>query len=312
MPQPLTIFLTAVVTLAVTVISGVVLDFIRNARPTVSYSIKDAIPIDLGDHKRVGAYMVSLVNTSRRVVKDLVCHIEAGEAKLRNGGVEASQGFEMDIQESDTCLAISIPYLKKNERFEITVIAEGVYIPKTPAVAVRSPNDITVVTGDRVSPSLPLRFAFAGLVAACVGILASLLAQQRLSPMSQRDVLTFAASVTGLPKLAEAYATSTGDLSYYSQGDLAYALAAATSDRSEIEKYRRLLAVTLEENEEIWTTSRANLYYSMGKIDLLQGNKDKAAQDFREALRLDKSLTVKKSRLDEPAVRNFLASNAID
>jgi hypothetical protein len=210
MPQPLTILLTAIVTLLVTVFSGVALDFIRNARPTVAYTVKDAIPIDLGNNKCVGAYVVFLVNKSRRVVKALTCHIEAGSAKLRNGGVKADQGVELDILESETSLSIAIPYLKRNEGVEITVVAEGWYIPKSPAVAVRSPNDVTIIAEERASrPRLAARFAFAGLVAATVGVFATVLVEARLS-LSQKDVLTFAASVAGLPKLAEAYATSSG------------------------------------------------------------------------------------------------------
>jgi hypothetical protein len=96
MPQPWTIFLTALATLVVTVVSGLLLDFVRNARPTIRYYVRGAVPIDLGDGKHVGAYVLFIENKSKRVVKELTCHVEAGEAKLRNGGIASSPGLQMD------------------------------------------------------------------------------------------------------------------------------------------------------------------------------------------------------------------------
>lgn len=311
MLQPWTILLTAAVTLLVTVLSGLLLDFLRNARPTISYSVTEAVDIDLGDHRHVGAYVVSIVNTSKPVVKDITCHVEAGPARLRNGGVAAPPGLQMDIQESDTRLSVSVPYLKTGERLEMTVVAEGLSIPAKAEVAIRSPHDIRIVTGGSVpQSSLSLRFATAGIVAAGVGVLVSVIAGGLIAH-DQKDILTFAASVSGLPRLAELYATASKDLTYYSQGDVAYALAAAASDRSEIQKYRRLLSVTLDAPTGMLAVSRANLYYSMGKIDLLLGDKDRAVRDFRQAINHDKSTITEKSN-QEPLVHEFLVSNALN
>ncbi len=155
-----------------TVLSGLLLDFLRNARPTISYSVKGAVDIDLGDHRHVGAYVVSVLNKSKRVVKELTCHVEAGRAKLRNGGVAASPGLQMDIQESDTCLSVSIPYLKTDERLEMTIVAEGFYIPTMPEVAIRSPHDIRIVAEGsirRVPPTGTVAPSASGLTLSLCG-----------------------------------------------------------------------------------------------------------------------------------------------
>jgi hypothetical protein len=313
MPQPLTIALTAFATLVVTVLGGLFLDFIRNARPTISCGVKDAVPIDLDGRKSIGAYVVSLENTSSPIVKEFTCHIKAPAAKLRNGGVGAPQGLEISVQETEAALSVSVPYLKRGEKLEITVIAEGLYVPPTPVVAIRSPFEVKVVRRSSESaPSYQTRFVLAGLVAALAGFLVPLVLERPMNFSSQKDVLTFAASVSGLPRLAEEYALASADIRYYNQGDMASALASSTSDRAEIEKYRRLLAVTLEMAAAgMESTSRANLSYSMGKIDLLLGNKERAVRDFREAVNRDKSLTTEKSQRDD-LVRQFLISNALN
>jgi hypothetical protein len=93
MTQPLTILVTVLATLVVTILSGILLDFIRNARPAISYSVKEAVAIDLGDHKRIGAYVVSMLNTSRRVIKELTCHIEAGGANFATVALKPLRGL---------------------------------------------------------------------------------------------------------------------------------------------------------------------------------------------------------------------------
>ena len=298
---------TAAAAFLVTVLAGLILDFLRNLRPKISYSVTGAVPIDLGDHKTVGAYLVSIVNKSRRAAKELTCHVEAGTARLRNGGISAPKGMPFDVEETKGNLKISVPYLKKDETLEITVIAEGIFIPKKPDVAIRSPNEIRVVAEEtKYTSSLLFVLAFAGLVAAAVVAVTSELQFTN----SQGDVLTFAASVSGLPRLAEMYAMASNTLEYFQQGDLAYALA-MSADRSEISKYQKLLSVVIDSSTGMEKRSRANLFYSLGKIDLLLGDRDKAVRDFREAISYGRSVVADKSS-QESAVHDFLTSNALN
>src|SRR5579864_2298435 len=140
----MTVFLTALVTLVVTVLAGVALDYVRHARLKVTYLVKDAVPIDL-DGKRVGAYLVAVSNACKRVVRDVTCHIQAPPARLRNGGISASQGLQYTTTDSEEGIQLSIPYLKPGDDLQVTVIAEHPFhIPTAPDVAVRSPEDVDV------------------------------------------------------------------------------------------------------------------------------------------------------------------------
>jgi hypothetical protein len=281
----------------------------------VAYSAKDAVPIDIGG-RNVGAYLIALVNTSKHVVKDLACHVEAAPAKLRNGGISAPQGLQYTIDDDgDNGFHISIPYLKADDKILMTVIAEALlYIPKTPNVAIRSPFELDVVTIDPDSKQTGFRGGFiaAALISTLVGALAAQLFWTRGNGIyaDPQDVLTFAASVAGLPHLADLYATASSNIHYYNQGDLACAWAASSSDRGEIQKYRKLLSITLDAAPRMLSESRANLFYSLGKIDILLGDKDAAIREFGEAVREKKSIVDEKSRVD-PAVHEFLAANPI-
>jgi hypothetical protein len=211
---------------------------------------------------------------------------------------------------------ITIPYLKKDDRILMTVIAEAAaYVPTTPNVAIRSPSELDVVAIDPDSKPTGFQGGFltATVISTVVGAALALVAlTNALQPgLDTQDVLTTAASAAGLPHLAELYATSSSSIHYYPQGDLAYAWAASASDRGEIQKYRRLLSITLDlAPPGTMSQSRANIRYSIGKIDMLLGDKDAAIRDFREAESLSKSTVDEKSKMD-PTVRAFLAANPI-
>jgi hypothetical protein len=130
-----------------------------------------------------------------------------------------------------------------------------------------------------------------------------------VAALDQRDNLTFAASLAQLPQLAQLYATSSGDLNYYDQGDLAYSLAAGTSDKNQIAKYRAFLNDVLD-MEVMVPSSEANLRYSLGKIDLLLGQKDIAIGEFQEAISESHSTVYRKLKQDL-AIQSFLTTNNI-
>ena len=148
----------------------------------------------------------------------------------------------------------------------------------------------------------------AGLVAGGIGaIITPLPGTAFINP---KDVFAFSASVAGLPRLAELYSTSS-DLNYYNQGDLAYALASQSNDPTEIEKYRRMIAAALEiAAPKMMKQSRASLYYSLGKIDLLLSDRNAAIRDFRQAVD-DSKVTVDARIKVDPMVREFLAANGL-
>ncbi len=297
----MTIIITAAATLLVTILAGLVLDYFRGRKPKIAYSIKNAVPIEM-DGKHVGAYVVSIANISRSVVKDVACHIQAQPARLRDGGITTSQGLQYDVKDDPKGLHLSIPYLNGGDELEITIIAESRdEVPEEPDVAVRSPQEFTLVEQQAKSQSFRVGFVSATIVATIVVVIVTNLQFSDLYT-AQKDVLIFSASVAELPTSHEVY--------YFNQGDLAVVYASTTQEASERDKYRKFLRLVLEQAPYMVSSSRANLYYSLGKIDLLMGDSDQAGRDFREAVQRSKSTVMGKTK-SEPDVREFLSKQGL-
>jgi len=98
---------------------------------------------------------------------------------------------------------------------------------------------------------------------------------------------------------------------YYDEGDLSYALAAESNKTTEIEKYRRLISLTLGTVKDMAPESQANLFYSMGKLDLLLSDKERAASDFKSAIAKSREIVEAQAKADTKTHKYLIDSGLL-
>lgn len=309
----MSIFLTALATLIVTVLAGVLLDYWRNTKPKILFKVRDALPIDI-DGKKIGAYQIEIINTSKKTIEDISVHIEANVSNLKNGGVFCPQGFVYQINIEENKAKLDIPFFKEKEELSIIIIAENQYhLPAKPQVAIRSPHQFKLVNFNEIeqrknislfqSLTLPL------VASATATTMALSITTFGFMPKSQKDVLSFAASTSELPELVKIYATS-DSIKYFNQGDLAYALAKQSESIEEVFKYKKFLEIAIRLSPHMTNGSKGNNFYSLGKICLLLDDKISAKKHFTESIRLNKKNVIELIEYDDEA-RAFINDNAL-
>jgi hypothetical protein len=85
---------------------------------------------------------------------------------------------------------------------------------------------------------------------------------------------------------------------YFNEGDIAYSLAVESNKPGEIDRHRRLLSITLETAPDMTPESQANLFYSLGKLDLLLSDENSAVSDFRNAIAKSHSIVETQAKGD--------------
>lgn len=90
-------------------------------------------------------------------------------------------------------------------------------------------------------------------------------------------------------------------MQYGQQGDVAVAYARIAADAAERDRYRRFLEFTLDASPGMTSGSRANLFFTLGQIDLMAGNRHAAELAFRRAFDLSESRTKQRARADAEA-----------
>jgi len=278
-----TIAITAVVTLLVTIVAGLVVEYLKRAKPKLKYSIKESIPITL-EGNNVGANFIEISNPSTKTVKDIVLKVKAADVEIKNGGVNTVKGLEYSINEGKSELEIVIPFLKFKDYLSITTILEGKYsIPRKPDITVRSPDNFKLIeegnSDDKKVNRLKEQFIIPAL-AMMLGVFAIFSLGIGSARNDQSANLSIAAALTGLPELSEKYISSDG-IHYYNQGPYIYSLAVSTNDQSLINKYGDFLMQTVNVASNINSSSESAIYFFIGKIRLLQ-DKNKEAESWLE------------------------------
>jgi hypothetical protein len=297
---------------------GLAVDYVRNLGPRLIYSSTQTIPVrGAGSSDSVGGYALRVRNDSRKKAEDITIHLRAGTAALRVEDYAGPPGLQLVPELDKSGIKIPLPYLKPAVMLRLRLVAEGGYVPQSLDVSFSSPNRISTKEVADIEAGRPFfRFTLIALFGTI--ILAFVFLAGRASQptnnngwqLTRRQVMVSAAADSGLPNLA-AILVAANDPSYYEGADLAYALAASSKPVTEADKYRKFLSLTLRNGDDMLPESQANLFYALGRIDLLLSDENGAANDLKVAI--TKSHPTVELRLkSDPQTREFLARKAIN
>jgi len=285
-----TIIFTCAGTLLVTIIGGLIVNKIKNIRPKLIFSIKEAIPISI-ENMSIGAYLINVTNPSSITIKDITVSISAGSSEIKNGGIKCTEGIEYTDNQVEGSYVLSIPFLKSKEEISITAIAENRYhIPNKPNVTIRSPQSFKLIEKNQINKFSieKLYFVPAIIAAISVGSILYVILDFPSGLSEQSHTLTFSAERAGLYELVEEYATN-NDQNYFPQGPLAYSKAKLSRNDEEIYKYEKFIEYILESSSGMAFKSKCSLLFYLGKIELLLNKKDEAIPHFSQARKSSKS-----------------------
>ena len=295
-----TILITAAATLLVSVIGGLVIEYMKRIKPKLLYKITDAVPIEINE-KTICANVITLNNPSSKTIKEVSIKIKTTAKLVQNGGIKCTEGMEYSVLTTGALLSILIPFLKPKDEVSITAITEGATdIPKYPDVSIRSPEVFKLVNQDNIKEAKPYKalLALAVIASVTTGLALSI---DHLTdfPFSEQSVtLTVAATTAGLPHLAAQYAFHK-DVYYYSSAALAYALAKESQTLEEQNKYRMFLLKVIESADYMSSLSKCALHFYLGKIEQLLNHKEAAQSYFAQAKKDNEKHYSKLFKLDQ-------------
>jgi hypothetical protein len=239
-------------------------------------------------------------------------------------------GFEYNLVDKDGGIDFSFPYLKRGEAVAVKAQADNkYYFSESLGISVSSPNEIKDRNiSDAKRSSFPLLRTILSTLTIGAAIVAWFMLGRVLEvvahppapevpskgeranfEMDQRDVIIAAAADADLPHIAELY-LNVQQPTYFDEGGIAFSLAAASKKSGEIEKYRRLLSVTLETEPKMSPESAANLYYSLGRLDILLSDEKGALKDFRSAITKSRTIVELQTKGDA-ATHQYLVERGL-
>lgn len=131
---------TAIITIIISFISGLLLEYYKNLAPRILCAIKSSMPVRI-NNKKLCAYVVNVSNVSNKTIHDLTLYIQSSQANLRFTNAKITKGLKFDSSINNNTLDINIPFLSKDDKFSVTVYSDNEYKMNKPAIILRSPEN---------------------------------------------------------------------------------------------------------------------------------------------------------------------------
>ncbi|MGO5073256.1 hypothetical protein ACTQ4K_04730 [Clostridium sporogenes] len=139
---------TAIITIIISFISGLLLDHYRNLAPRILCNIGKGIPIDI-NNKKFNAYIITVKNVSNKIIHDITLHVQSPQSNLKITDAKITKGLKFDSLIEDNILDVCIPFLSKDDEFSVTVYVENQHgVHNKPAVIIRSPEKFKEVNSE--------------------------------------------------------------------------------------------------------------------------------------------------------------------
>ncbi|RHW65273.1 hypothetical protein DZC34_10525 [Clostridium botulinum] len=139
---------TAIITIIISFISGLLLDHYRNLAPRILCNIGKGIPIDI-NNKKFNAYIITVRNISNKIIHDITLNVQSHQSNLKITDAKITKGLKFDSSIEDNILDVSIPFLSKDDEFSVTVYVDNQYGSyKEPVVIIRSPENFKEVNSE--------------------------------------------------------------------------------------------------------------------------------------------------------------------
>lgn len=138
---------TAIVTIMISIISGLLLEYFKNLAPKILCTIGNGVPMKKNG-KRIYAYVVTVRNLSNKIVHKLTLNIQSLKSNLNITDTKITGGLKFDSSmEEDNSIDIEIPFLSNNDEFSAKIYVENQYgAYDKPTVVIRSPEKFKKVT----------------------------------------------------------------------------------------------------------------------------------------------------------------------
>lgn len=137
----LNVIKTAIITIIISFISGVLLDSYKNFAPRILCTMGKPVSLRIND-KKIWAFTLIMRNISNKTIHNLNLNIQGHNDNLKIDEAKINKGLKFESVTERNGYNISIPFLSKNDEFTARIFVESRDRKiRKPIIALRSPED---------------------------------------------------------------------------------------------------------------------------------------------------------------------------
>lgn len=311
------ILVTAVVTGAVGVTTGMLLFNLQLREPRLTFEIKESLPFD-GDREKLAVYHVTIKNGGKKVVETVDSHVSVAPAIIKEARIALSPSISYTSQTTGSVYEAHLKSLNPGEDVTVSLLASSQgALPSRPTVAVRGLGVNGLEASKKKEESFFEGPIFAALLSGYT-VLAALLATRvyfrrhlrmqagllglegeddGVHSDKQNEILAYLFGLRSMLSETQAYLNKSHPSSYWSESDRIAAVALASPDPKEKEARRQVL-LDLLRYARIAKSSQAIVHYNIYRIACALGLSDEGEKHLTEAKKLLPKLIETRMMLD--------------
>jgi len=136
---------TGIITVIISFISGLLLEYYKNLAPRILCNIGNGIPMEM-NNKKICAYIITVSNISNKTIHKLTLNMQRLQSNLKIADAKITKGLKFDSSIKDNIIDVYIPFLSKGDEFSVTLYAENQYgLHNKPTIIIRSPENFREV-----------------------------------------------------------------------------------------------------------------------------------------------------------------------
>lgn len=297
---------TALISIAVTVIGGLVLFYFQNKEPKLTYASEKIIPFE-SQTEKLTIYQIVIENKGSSVAEDVSCKVSIEPALIK----EYRVNYETPIATTDSLLKqeidIKINSLNPKENIRVSILATTTNIfPEEPVVKLRAKG----INGEKQEFKKPeekkdsdlLSLLQLLLLASAMASTLTLIIRRKFSNNNkhkddQNQVIAYLCGIHGLSAEVDRFLSLSKDTSYWAEMDRLTSLAVVSNELLRVQKTKDVITDLLE-YADMASSSKGIGYYNLGRLEKFLGNISDSEAELKKAEKLIPKLLKTRLKLD--------------
>ena len=299
---------TAIITILVTVIGGMVLYYLQFSEPRLEYASDKILPFE-GSKENLNIYHITIRNSGNEIAKDVVSHISIQPARIKSYQISSKTPISFSDTLIDNRIELRINSLNPEESTKISIFGvSSSSFPDEPTIKLRADGvNGEIANSDsgfnKDEPEMLLILLtltaltasfFFSLFKRLVG---NVIDDEGKHRDEQNQVIAYLCGIHGIEQQADRYLTINRRTSYWSEMDRLASLGINSNNKELAEKFKNVL-IDLLDYAQIAKSSRGIGYYNLARIEKFLGNENASVDYLRKAKNLIPKLLDKRIKLD--------------
>lgn len=268
--------ITALISIAVTVIAGLILYYFQTKEPSLEYSVEKILPFE-SQSEKLNIYHVTIVNSGNSVAEDITCKIQIVPATIKEYRINSEAPIQFTDSLGKQDIDIATNTLNPQESYRVSILAtSSSTFPEKPLVKLRA-KGITAVekiedVKDEKQEEEPSKYlALLAAIAATASTL-TLLVRKKLNSEDksthsgdQNEIIAYLCGIHGLKSEIERFLTLPRTSTYWAEMDRFASIAISLNEREQTEKIIKIV-VDLIDYASMADSSKGIGYYNLARL----------------------------------------------